>query len=114
MAMAIAPNSTFKPFTLRGNNFFATLCRIAVSGNYAIGGDALDFKALAKTSPKQPKFVLIFGIGGFVYSYDLVNKKVFVYVNTAGGVNTALGEHTAIAYVAGVTGDTIYALVVFG
>lgn len=113
MAMAIAVNSVFKPITFRLNNAFAVLFRITPSGNYATGGDALELKTLAKTSPKQPKLVLVWGIAGFMYAYDLVNKKVFVYVNTAGGVNTALGEHTAIAYVAGVTGDTIYALAIF-
>lgn len=78
------------------------------TGSYATGGDVVDFTQLGSVyRAKDPLIVEITGKAGFVYQYDVVNKKVLVFCNTAGGANAALGEHTAIAYVAGVTGDLI-------
>lgn len=59
---------------------------LAFSGNYASGGDALDFltaisgagKNLGTT--KQPKWAHVFGVAGFVFEYDFTNKKVKVRV----------------------------------
>jgi hypothetical protein len=113
MAMAITASATFKPKVYRGNNFMIIHCRLTASGNYSAGGDALDFSTLGKFSKKQPKAVIVRGMAGFIYLYDLVNKKLLVFCNTAGGVNAALGEHSAAALVAGVTGDTIDAFVFF-
>lgn len=82
------------------------------SGNYATNGDPLDFGPLGPLT-KQPINVDVRGISGFVYAYDLVNKKLKVFCNTAGGANSALGEHTAAALVAGVLADTITAYVTY-
>lgn len=96
--------------------------QITASGNYVSGGDALSLASLCGYTNRLPTFVNIVGKAGFVYSWagngpesnrTSANQKMLVFVNTAGGVNTALGEHTAIAYVAGVTGDTIVAEVWF-
>jgi hypothetical protein len=82
--------------------------RLVASGNYSTGGDTVDFTALGSYwRSKDPLFVEIQGKAGFVYQYDVENKKVLVYSNTAGGANAPLGEHTAAAYAAGVTGDVI-------
>lgn len=87
---------------------------VTASGNYAAGGDALDLAPLVGIpGGRQPLHVSIRGKAGFVYEYDLAAKKMMVFVNTAGGVNTALGEHTAVAYVAGITGDTIRGFALF-
>lgn len=94
------------------NTGFAALIPLTPSGTYPTGGDPVDFAGFAPLG-RQPKAVIIFGKAGFVYQYDLANKKMFVYCNTAGGANNALGEHTNAAYVAGVTGDVIVALVLF-
>jgi hypothetical protein len=48
-----------------------------------------------------------------VYSYDLANKKFMVFCNTAGGVDNPLGQHSAAAYAAGVTGDVINYIAIF-
>jgi hypothetical protein len=80
---------------------------IVFSGNYPTGGEAMDLTTLGAKTTKQPDFVDISGKAGFVYSYDFANKKVMVFCNTAGGANGALGEHTAAAYAAGVSGDTV-------
>lgn len=87
---------------------------LAASGSYATGGDAIDFTNLGSIlRAKDPLFVEVQGIAGFVYQYNRVTKKLLVYCNTAGGANAPLGEHTAAAYAAGVTGDTIRARIVF-
>lgn len=113
MAMAIAADSVFKKIVMRGNNYFKVLCRITPSGNYASLGDVLDFKPLGRTSTKQPRLVTITGNSGYVYQYDLTNKKVKVFVATTSGANIPLAEHTAAAYAAGVTSDVIIAEVMF-
>lgn len=86
---------------------------IVASGSYATNGDALDFGPLVGWTNKQPLNVDVRGKAGFIYQYDYVNKKLLVYVNTAGGANAPLGEHTAATYAAGVSGDTITFLVTF-
>jgi len=85
---------------------------VVASSNYAAGGEALGLQALFAMR-KAPFYVVIRGMAGFIYEYDYVNDKMLVFLNTAGGANTALGEHTAAAYVAGITGDTIRGYVVF-
>lgn len=87
--------------------------KITPSGNYATGGDDLDFSKVAGITNRRPDFVIVAGMAGFVYQYDVANKKLLVFCNTAGGANAALGEHTAVGYVAGVTGDTITFLAVW-
>lgn len=87
---------------------------LTFSSTYATGGDAFDFQSgptvsvgtAVKTS-KQPSIVLIEGKAGFVFQYDYAAKKILAYSNTAGGANAALGEHTAAAYAAGITGDSV-------
>lgn len=83
------------------------LGRITFSGTYPTGGDTLDLSKLAGITNRQPDIVLITGKAGFIYQYDHTNKKVIVFCNTAGGANAALGEHTNVAYVAGITGDDV-------
>ena len=80
---------------------------ITPSGTYPTGGDDLDLAKVVGFTNRRPDLVLITGKAGFVYQYDHANKKMFVYCNTAGGANAALGEHTNAGYVAGVTGDDI-------
>lgn len=94
----------------KSGNTFVAVFSVVASGNYATGGDSLDFGTIVSYTNRQPDMVLISGMAGFVYQYDLVNKKMLVFCNTAGGANAALGEHTAAAYVAGVTGDSIRAI----
>jgi hypothetical protein len=81
--------------------------KITASGNYSTGGDALNLSSAIGYTNRKPDIVLITGKAGFIYQYDHVNLTMFVYCNTAGGANNALGEHTAAGYVAGVTGDDI-------
>ena len=91
---------------------------LVASGSYVAGGDTLDFSAKGDLPVSiAPRDVFIHGVAGFVYEFvrgtTLANSKVKVRVDGAGGVNVALGEHTAVAYVAGVTGDTITFLAIF-
>lgn len=99
------------PYVISDQNSFTAYFLVVPSGTYPTGGDAADFGGLIGYTDKQPIDVDIRGKAGFVYQYDYQNKKMFVYCNTAGGANAPLGEHTNIAYVAGVTGDVIIAMV---
>lgn len=92
------------------------------SGTYPTGGDPFDFTGFLGFMGRLPTAVLITGKAGFIYQWagngsaanrTVANQKMLVFCNTAGGANAALGEHTNIAYVAGVTGDVIVAQVWF-
>lgn len=109
MALAV----TFEDVWTDGRRLHA-IGKVVASGNYVAGGEVLNIKGAAANSKGQrwmanshPNIVLIHGMSGFIYEYDLVNRKLKVFTNSAGGVNGALTEHSAAAYVAGVTGDTI-------
>lgn len=79
---------------------------LTFSGSYTTGGDAVDFSFL-RTS-RSPYYVTIVGIAGYVYEYDAENGTVLVRAQTAAPAeDDALGELTAGAYPAGVTGDTV-------
>lgn len=107
MPVVAVPNTRF-PRGLYLGNMIAIFGTLTPSGTYpAANGDPIDFGVIAGFSNKQPLFVEICGKAGFVYTYDYVNKSLRVWVNTAGGANAALGEHTNVGYVAGVTGDII-------
>jgi hypothetical protein len=77
---------------------------LAASGNYATGGDTLDFTTIPGRVPasQPPKQVWIAGTGGYSFGWvpgtTLANGKV--KVNT-----TAATELGAGAYPAGITGD---------
>lgn len=92
------------------------------SGNYVTGGDAVDLMAICGMMARLPTFVTIRGKAGFIYEWagngpntnrTIANQKMLVFVNTAGGANAALGEHTAAAYVAGILADVLVAEVWF-
>lgn len=86
---------------------------LTASGNYATGGDAVDFQAVitdVRGIRSQPSWVEIRGKAGYVYEYDYTNKKVMARQEAA-AANPA-DELSAAAYPAGVTGDTIRAYVV--
>jgi len=85
---------------------------VVASSNYAAGGEVLGLQALFGMR-KAPLFVVVRGMAGFIYEYDYANDKLLVFTNSAGGANAALTEHTAAAYVAGITGDTIRGFVKF-
>jgi hypothetical protein len=84
----------------QGHKEFVVEGTLVFSGNYATGGEALDFNALTKLpTTKPPRIVLIVGKNGYGYEYDHTNKKV---KTLAGITETAAG-----AYPAGITGDEI-------
>lgn len=107
--MALAVTLDRKIVDLKTIHVFFT---IVASGNYAAGGEALALKTLAALQD-APIHVNITGKAGFQYVYDYAADKMMVFTNSAGGANGALTEHTAVAYVAGITGDTIKGYAVF-
>jgi hypothetical protein len=114
MALEIAQATTQKWYDGQRVHVVTT---ITPSGNYATGGDTLSL-ALAEIPARTPPiFASIVGKAGFVYQYvkgtGPNDGKVMVRVNTAGGANEPLGEHTAAAYAAGVLADVIIAHFIF-
>ena len=93
----------------KGGSGLRALVQVVFSGNYPANGEPVDFSAVVGFTNREPDDVDVMGKAGFVYQYDPVNDKILVYCNTAGGANAPLGEHTAAAYAAGVTGDSITA-----
>lgn len=89
-----------------GSGLFLVRGTLVFSGTYPTGGEAFSLVGTVH-SLGTPLFFLAVGKAGFVYEYDKSANKVMVFTNSAGGVNAALTEHSAVAYVAGVTGDTI-------
>ena len=86
---------------------------LTFSGNYATGGDGINFTGLGIKSSLAPYWFEVQGINGFIYAYapgspaSQTNGKIKVFVEATVATNTPLAEHTAVAYVAGVTGDTV-------
>lgn len=84
---------------------------IALSGNYATGGEVVDFWASGVRSiDAKPEFMQIGGQAGFLYEYDKANGKVTVRGQeptsaTAGVI--ALSQLAAAAYPAAVSADVI-------
>lgn len=110
MTMVFTQNGPRRP----GFHTVEVFGTIVASGNYVANGDPVDFTQLGSIlRAKDPLFVEIQGKNGFIYQYDITNKKVLVYVNTAGGANAALGEHTAAAYAAAIPTDTIRVRMIF-
>lgn len=104
MAVALTVNKKTK----LGAKGFIIKGTVVFSANYAAGGEALDLRSVGLlNNGVDPDFVDVNGIAGFVYSYNVATRKLMIFCNTAGGANSALGEHIAAAVVAGVTGDTI-------
>jgi hypothetical protein len=102
--MAMALHATVKPKFYRGNNFMLMIARVTASGSYTAGGDTLSIQHLARTSKKKPIAAWVqCDRAGFPMTYDIVNEKVKVWTNTAGGVNGELTEHTAAAFAAAIT-----------
>ena len=111
MAVAAATPTVTKKFKVgRVIRTYGTIAIGADPLTYATGGVTCDFSGTVPSS-KVPLRVELTGKAGFIYTYDpgttIANGKVMVFVNTAGGADTALGQHTAAAVVAGVSGDTI-------
>lgn len=107
----------FKPVIMKMETGVAVLCRVLAAGSYPTGGENLTpvLQALYRYGGNPNVLhVLAFGKAGFIYSWDRTNSKLMVFCNTAGGVNTALGEHSATTYVAGIIADEIYVLAFFG
>lgn len=66
---------------------------LVFSGNYATGGASLDFSPKIGYTNRQPGRVEIIGIAGYIYEYDLTNKKVIVRQGAVAGsiVGTFVG-----------------------
>lgn len=84
---------------------------------YAAGGTVTAFNASGVQSSLAPSFVLVNGIGGFIYRYvpgtTIANGKLMVFAEGTVATNAPLVEHTVAAVAAGVSGDTISFYAVF-
>lgn len=84
------------------------------SGTYPTGGDVVDFSTLAVPGLNVsaiPRHVIVLNQGGALGRYvpgtDMKTGKLKWMIASVAGVNQVLTEHTNVAYVAGITGDTI-------
>jgi len=84
---------------------------VVASGNYATGGDTLNFQGVSPllVSPFQALQAAISGIAGFIYQFvqGTTQANAKMMVRTGAAAQAALTELNAGAYPAGVTGDTI-------
>lgn len=90
--------------------------KLTASGSYTTGGDLASVAGLVPNS-KLPIMYTVEGSAGFIYQWvpgtTQANGKLKVLVATTTGANLPLAEHTAAAYVGGVSGDTILATLFF-
>ncbi len=113
--MAVAIATTFKPVIQKLGTLTLVLFQVTPSGSYATGGDTLDLKPLYRYGGSNKLlFATFFSKAGYVYQYDVANTKLMTRIATTTGANIGLAEHSAAAYAAGVTGDTIYGMALFG
>ena len=114
--MAVAVSSVDN-FYDAGTFYFAKVT-LGFSGNYATNGDSTSgiWSNIKIKSSKVPIYMSVQGIAGFDYKYDVTNQKIIVRgqepTNAGAGV-LALTELSAGAYPAGITGDTVTAIVYF-
>lgn len=54
---------------------------LVASGSYATGGDTLDFAPIMGYTNKQPTVASVWGIAGFLYTYNLATGKVMVFTS---------------------------------
>lgn len=103
LASTVVAGSKNRP----GRGYYAEVTLVA-SGNYATDGE-VPSPALSTYHPnnKVPSFVNIMSKNGHVYKWDNVNQKFLVYIATTTSGNSPLSQHSAAAYNAAVTGDTI-------
>jgi hypothetical protein len=68
---------------------------LTMSSAYATGGDTVDFSTLGALSGRQPTAVVpCGGASGYVFNYDLTNKKMLAYRQSA--ATSALTEANGI------------------
>lgn len=110
MAMAIVRVNRFTD----GRGVLTGIFSLTFSGSYTTGGEACDLRPLigwvSGRDPFETAFVQAAG-GGWKLTYNPALRTVQVWIEQAVATNTPLGEHTAAAYGAGLTGDVSIRLV---
>lgn len=106
------------PLVGKGVLVIGTLAISAAADTYATGGLALgaaEFRnKVALSVESKPRWLIAFGKSGYFYEYDVANGKLLVRAQTnAAAEDAPLGELTAAAMPAGVSGDTINFIALF-
>lgn len=103
---AVTPTVTDYWHDTKREHVIGTIAIGANPGTYAAGGLALSFvgQEFIKSDLK-PKYITIFGVGGFIYQYVLSTSKVMIFTGAA--AQAALTELATAAVPAGVSGDVI-------
>lgn len=105
MAMTITRINRFTD----GRAVLAGVFRLTFSGSYTTGGEACDLRSLIGWVAGLDPFEVNFdqnASGGWKLTYNQALRTVQVWIEQTIATNTPLGEHTAAAYGAGLTGDT--------
>lgn len=115
MAVTFTPASVASGVTTHDVSDMQVLVgSIAFSGNYATGGDSLDFTALLnQNGVGVTDYVGANPVAGYILQYDYTNKKLKVY-DTGASSGAALAELAAGAYPGALTGATGVGVLVFG
>jgi len=87
------------------SGYYDVFVDIAISGNYAAGGDTLDLTTIAKRGGGRGSILMAFfePIAGYTLTYDRTNKKVLFFNGAT--------QLAAAAYPAGVTGLSVRGVV---
>lgn len=105
MAMAIARLNRFTD----GRATITGIFSLTFSGSYTTGGEACDLRPLIGWVTGRDPYEVSFdqdASGGWKLTYNHALRTIQVWIEQTIATNTPLGEHTAAAYAAGLTGDT--------
>lgn len=90
--MAVTATLVKRTKTIQG---LVGIFTLTASGNYASGGNSLDFAPKIGYTNRQPKTVVVTGLAGYIYEYDLANKKLKVRQGAVAGTIAATFAGTA-------------------
>lgn len=81
-----------KTITSGASNY--AIVDVTMSSAYATGGDTLDFSTIGGIGRQPTAVVPCGGAGGYVFNYDLANKKMLAYRQSA--ATSALTEANGV------------------
>jgi hypothetical protein len=110
MAESVVTLSSVDKWSDGKRQFMTGFVNIA-AGDYSTGGIAFNMRTFGFRGTKQPSYVGLGGVTGYLYEYYRANNKLLIRQQTdpaaGGGANVPLVELGATATPAGVVADKI-------